>query len=254
MRSTMEETNAGPFKNTVTGSFKSTSQTKPSTQPLTGLTENLSRRCEKWICSASISAAVSQKLKPVIEKIPEMMQEALLFELIVSTAKQLIDKTLFQPTENSMCSGRWSRLLDGRCVWLEYFSKMIRSDVISQTTCWHDGLKRTVLEGNAFFRSELGRRRNYTEWVMKLFQCWTKSKTKKNYIYFLDNIFLFSISWCLYLNQISKCNHPVQLLDINIGEIVALKKEFSKLLIENTKRKNFFIAVCQSLGQMCRFG
>ena len=38
MRSTMEETTVGPFKNTVTESFKSAFQRKPSTQTLTGLT------------------------------------------------------------------------------------------------------------------------------------------------------------------------------------------------------------------------
>ena len=36
---------------------------------------------------------------------------------------------------------------------------------------------------------------------------------------------------------------------MNIEEIVALEKEISKLFIENTKRRNYFLAVCQSLDK-----
>ena len=50
-------------------------------------------------------------------------------------------------------------------------------------------------------------------------------------------------------NHFSKFNVPVQLLDMNIEEIVALEKEISKLFVGNTKRKNYFLAVCRSLDK-----
>ena len=53
-------------------------------------------------------------------------------------------------------------------------------------------------------------------------------------------------------NHFLKFNVSVQLLDMNI-EIVALEKEISKLFVGNTKRKNYFLAVCRSLDK-CRSG
>ena len=53
----------------------------------------------------------------------------------------------------------------------------------------------------------------------------------------------------LIFNHFLKLNVPVQLLDMNIEEIVALEKEISKLFVGNTKRKNYFLAVCQSLDK-----
>ena len=50
-------------------------------------------------------------------------------------------------------------------------------------------------------------------------------------------------------NHFLKFNVPEQLLDMNIGEIVALEKEISKLFVGNTKRKNYFLAVCRSLNK-----
>ena len=41
----------------------------------------------------------AKELKLVIEKIPEMIKEALLFEPTVGNAKLVIDKTLFQQTD-----------------------------------------------------------------------------------------------------------------------------------------------------------
>ena len=41
-------------------------------------------------------------------------------------------------------------------------------------------------------------------------------------------------------NHFLKFNVPVQLLDMNIEEIVALEKEISKLFVRKTKRKIFF--------------
>ena len=41
----------------------------------------------------------ARELKLVIEKIPEMIKEALLFEPTVGTAKLVIDETVFQPTD-----------------------------------------------------------------------------------------------------------------------------------------------------------
>ena len=50
-------------------------------------------------------------------------------------------------------------------------------------------------------------------------------------------------------NHFLKFNVPVQLLDMNIEEIAALEKEISKLFVGNTKRKNYFLAVCRSLDK-----
>ena len=60
-------------------------------------------------------------------------------------------------------------------------------------------------------------------------------------------------------NHFLKFNVPVQLLDMNIEEIVAfdmnieeivaLEKEIIKLFVGNTKRKNYFLAVCRSLDE-----
>ena len=50
-------------------------------------------------------------------------------------------------------------------------------------------------------------------------------------------------------NHFLKFNVPVQLLAMNIEEIVALEKEISKLFVGNTKRKNYFLAVCRSLDK-----
>ena len=37
-----------------------------------------------------------------------------------------------------------------------------------------------------------------------------------------------------------------QLLDMNIEEMVEFEKEISQLFVGNTKRKNYFLAVCRS--------
>ena len=50
-------------------------------------------------------------------------------------------------------------------------------------------------------------------------------------------------------NHFLKFNVPVQLLDMNIEEIVALEKEVSNFFVVNTKRKNYFLAVCRSLDK-----
>ena len=41
----------------------------------------------------------ARELKLVIEKIPEMIKETLLFEPTVGNAKLVIDETVFQPTD-----------------------------------------------------------------------------------------------------------------------------------------------------------
>ena len=60
----------------------------------------------------------ARELKLVIEKIPEMIKEALLFEPTIGNAKPVIDETLFQQTDvnKTRCVLGGERLLDGRCV------------------------------------------------------------------------------------------------------------------------------------------
>ena len=41
-----------------------------------------------------------------------------------------------------------------------------------------------------------------------------------------------------------------QLLDMNIEKIVEFQKEISQFFVGNTKRKNYFLAVCQSFDKM----
>ena len=41
----------------------------------------------------------ARELKLVIEKMPDMIKEALLFEPTVGSAKLVIDETVFQPTD-----------------------------------------------------------------------------------------------------------------------------------------------------------
>ena len=110
MRSTMEETTVGPFTNTVTGSFKSASQRKPSTQTLTGLNYIFCVNLESEVVLHQFLMPAARELELVIEEVPEMIKEALLFEPTLGAAKLVIDEILLQPTDleekqKSLCSG-----------------------------------------------------------------------------------------------------------------------------------------------------
>ena len=78
-----------------------------------------------------------RELTLVIEKIPEMIKEELLFEPTVGSAKLVIDETVFQPTdveEKTKFDVFWEVSETARrkvCVT----RMMIRIDVISQSSC-----------------------------------------------------------------------------------------------------------------------
>ena len=107
-----------------------------------------------------------RELKLVIEKIPEMIKEALLFEPTTGTAKLVIDETVFQPTdvaEKAKFDVFWEVSESARrkvCVTRIFFQDDIDESMLFPNQAVHARDKRTVLKGNAFFRSEFVRWRN----------------------------------------------------------------------------------------------
>ena len=145
------------------------------------------------------------ELKIFIQKLPEILIEAVQFDPTEVSVKLVTDEIcsnqlIWRRKQNSMCSENWVRLPDEKCVWPEHLSKMIQIGFISQSSSSHEGLKNTVLRGNVFFRSEMGSCWNYIEWTMKLFLCWTKSKTKKRAVRFGDSKLVEILNWSKIFN------------------------------------------------------
>ena len=186
MRITKETTTFGLSKNTATGNFKSASQRRLSTQARIGPTWKSFAKMSKvnlfhisfWGCRSGNWKFSSKNYLRCWKKHNNLNPQKLLQKWWLT--KLCSSQLMWRKKQNSMCFGNWVRLLGEKYVWPEHFTKMIRIDVISASSSSLEGLKRTVLEGNASFLSELGSCRNYIEWAMKLFQCWTKSKTRQN--------------------------------------------------------------------------
>ena len=108
------------------------------------------------------------ELKLVIEKITEMLNEALQFEPTEVTAKLVIDETLFQPTdlEEKAKFDVFSELSETArrkvCVTRTFFQGDPNRRYF-KVKLFTRGTEKTVLGGNALFWSELGSCRSSIE-------------------------------------------------------------------------------------------
>ena len=187
------------------------------------------------------------ELKLFSKRKTEMLKEALQFEPTEITAKFEIDETLFQPTdveEKAKSDVFWE------------VSETARRKVCVTRTIFQDDPNRCYFKIKLFNRGtnndsitrkwfllvRIGSCRNYIQWAMELFQCWTNSKTKKIAKCIEGIVIFYIVCNVVYLNFFTFRNKIFQnsCLIWILRKLKSSKRKSVNFLLEIQKRKVFF--------------